>query len=243
MKLRKITSLTLFFSSVLLLISCVVVYIVPYGRIADWSQWRMLGLSKTEWTNLHINLGILFVVLAVIHVVLNWRHIVSYMKNRKTSAEGRNLNVLIALLITVFFTIGSLYKVPPMSWFINLSESMKVQSARKCGEPPYGHAELSTIADFSWKMGLDVNQSLDTLEKAGITVDRPDQTLLEIAEKNQISPREIFVRLGGDELRPQSGYFGRGRGMRAPVGTRKFRNRDHNVRPNYSGRRSYGRDD
>ena len=203
----------------------------------------MLGLSKTGWTNLHVNLGILFIILAIIHTVLNWQHIVCYIKNRKTSSEGRNLNVLMALLITVFFTIGSLYNVPPMSWFINISESIKDRSACKYGEPPYGYAELSTLADFSWKMGLDVNQSLDKLEEAGIQVDRPAQTLLEIAEQNQITPAEICVLLGGEKLRPQSGYFRRGDSLRGPSGTRKFRNRDDNMRSKYSGRRHYGRDD
>ncbi|MDP4856108.1 MAG: DUF4405 domain-containing protein, partial [Desulfobacterales bacterium] len=78
MNLRKIVSLTALLSSLLLLVTSIVLYIVPQGRVAYWADWRLLGLTKTEWTNIHVNFGLLFFVSALLHVYYNWKPIVSY---------------------------------------------------------------------------------------------------------------------------------------------------------------------
>lgn len=192
MKLRKITSLTLLFSAVLLLIISVILYIVPHGRVAYWSHWTLWGLSKTEWTNLHVNLGILFIIVTVIHTVLNWRSIVIYLKNRGRRIQIFNSNSLIALILVVLFSVGTYYNWPPFVWFVNISESIKDASIEKYGEPPYGHAELSSLADFARKMRLDPDKCLEELRKANIVVLSMEQTLEEIATANGIAPKDIF---------------------------------------------------
>jgi hypothetical protein len=40
MKLRKITSLTALLSFVLMLVTSIILYIVPQGRVAYWADWR-----------------------------------------------------------------------------------------------------------------------------------------------------------------------------------------------------------
>ena len=60
MKIKRITSLTALISFILLLLNSIVLYITPHGRIAYWADWRLWGLTKTEWANQHIIIGILF---------------------------------------------------------------------------------------------------------------------------------------------------------------------------------------
>ena len=60
MKLRKITSLTAALAFVLMVLTSIILYIVPQGRIAYWADWHLWGLTKTEWGNIHINSGLLF---------------------------------------------------------------------------------------------------------------------------------------------------------------------------------------
>ena len=43
MKIWKITSLTAFLSFIFLLITSIVLYVVPHGRVAYWSDWRLWG--------------------------------------------------------------------------------------------------------------------------------------------------------------------------------------------------------
>ena len=65
MKVKKITSLTASLSFIFLVLTSVILYIVPQGRVAYWADWHLWGLTKTEWGNIHINLG-LFLLLAIL---------------------------------------------------------------------------------------------------------------------------------------------------------------------------------
>ena len=62
----------------------------------------------------------------------------------------------------------------------------------KYGEPPYGHAELSTLKSFTKKIGLDLTASLKRLRKANIRFDDENQSLKDIARVNDISPQNLF---------------------------------------------------
>ena len=192
MKGRKITSLTLILSSVLLIVTSIVLYVVPHGRVAYWSNWKYLGLTKTEWTNLHVNIGILFVIAIFVHVYYNWKSIKSYLKIKK-KLRVFTLEFNISFLILFIFVLGTYWQIPPFSTILNLSESIKDTSSEKYGEPPYGHAELSTLKEFTKKMKLDLFTSAQLLKEAGIKVQNVDETLQEIAEKNNTSPKNLYL--------------------------------------------------
>ena len=73
MKIRKITSLVAALAFVVMVLTSFVLYIVPQGRIAYWAGWKFLGLSKTQWGDIHINTGILFLLALVLHTYYNRR--------------------------------------------------------------------------------------------------------------------------------------------------------------------------
>ena len=102
MSLRKITSLTLGFSFLILALTGIILYFVPQGRIAYWADWRLWNLSKTQWTNIHINLALLSVVAGILHTYYNWRSIMLYLKNKAKQLKVFTLNFNIALLISIF---------------------------------------------------------------------------------------------------------------------------------------------
>jgi len=192
MNIRKITSLTALISFVLLVVTSVILYIVPQGRIAYWSDWHLWGFTKTEWGNLHINLGVLFLLAIFLHIYYNWKPIINYMKNRarKLTVFTRNFNA--ALFITVVVALGTYFMVPPFSTVLNFSENIKDAGARKFGEPPFGHAELSPLNSLVQKTGLKLDISLKKLKEAGIKINTPDQIFLDIAKKNQTTPKRLF---------------------------------------------------
>ncbi|MBW1753572.1 MAG: hypothetical protein JRJ46_10845, partial [Deltaproteobacteria bacterium] len=96
---------------------------------------------------------------------------------------------------TIIFIIGTYFFVPPFSWVLELNESIKDASAVKYGEPPYGHAELSSLKTFTSKMGFDLNESVKRLKKTGIKFDSEKQTLKEIAKTNKISPLQLYLTM------------------------------------------------
>jgi hypothetical protein len=62
----------------------------------------------------------------------------------------------------------------------------------KYGEPPYGHAELSSLKSFARKLDLDLAESLRLLEAAGYRVDSPEVTLVQIAKQHQVTPQSVY---------------------------------------------------
>jgi hypothetical protein len=204
-KLRKIISLTAMTSALFLLITSAILYIVPPGRVAYWADWHLWGLTKTQWTNLHINLGVLFLVAIGLHSYLNWSPIVSYLKTRAKTLRVFTLHFNLALGLSLLVMVGTTLEMPPFSTIIQIGEGFKDRGAEKYGEPPYGHAELSTLKTFSQKMELDLNDSIKRLEQAGYTVENENMTLEELAEKYETSPQVIYLAMKPEKQTKISG--------------------------------------
>lgn len=193
MNFRKFLSLTLLVSLVPLFVTSVVLYIVPEGRVAYWSDWKMLGLSKSQWGDIHINLGWLFLAAGLFHLYLNWKAIVSYLKNKARELRVFTLEFSISLLLTIFFIGGTLMGIPPLSTILDFGTSFKEAAADKYGEPPYGHAELSSLKTLSKRTGLDLVKVEQALNEAGVQFGDNGQTLLEIAKQNKLTPKEVWL--------------------------------------------------
>jgi len=191
--MRKITSLTAFLSFFMMLLTSVVLYITPQGRVAYWADWRLLGLTKEQWGAIHINVGFLFLLSLGLHIYYNWSPIVLYLKNKAKQLRLFTREFNVALAVTVLFILGTYFEMPPFSTIIRISDDLKVAAAKKYGEPPYGHAELSSLVSFSQKVGLDWRAGMAALQKAGYRVDRETQTLKEIAQINQVPPQRIYA--------------------------------------------------
>jgi len=190
--MRKIVSLTLVFSGLVELITSVVLYILPAGRVAYWTDYRLLGLSKTDWGNIHITVGTLFLIMAILHIYLNWRPILTYLKKKARVSLPANRQTMLSILFTAYVTVGTLYNLPPMKYVISLGEYFSDQANIRYGEPPYGHAELSSLKMFARKMYLDLDKAQALLHQANIAMTGPEQTLLEIAQNNHQTPQAIY---------------------------------------------------
>ncbi len=192
MNIRKITSMTMFISFILLVLTSIILYIVPQGRISYWADWHLWGLTKTEWGSLHINLGFLFLFAGLLHIYYNWRPITAYMKNQARELKVFTPSFNVAMLLTLVVGFGTYFEIPPMSSVINLGDTIKDSAAAKYGEPPYGHAELSSLKLFSKKQELDLDQAVELLNNAGIQFGDSKDTLAAIAAGNKRSPQDIY---------------------------------------------------
>jgi hypothetical protein len=195
LKLRKIISLTLVFSFILLLLTGIILYIVPPGRIAYWAGWKLIGLSKDQWANIHLTSGIMGLAAAIFHIYFNWKPIIYYLRDKKRELPIFSINFNFALLIVLLFTIGTLLKIPPFSWVLNLNEAIKNSATVEFGEPPYSHAELSTFKQFAEKMQINIEQGIEKLKTEGIKIEAKNEILLDIAKRNKLSPQQIYNSL------------------------------------------------
>lgn len=195
--MRKITSLTATLAFILMLLTSIILYIVPQGRVAYWADWRMWGLTKTQWGDIHINVGLLFLMALCAHIYFNWKPLVAYLKNRSRQIKVFTPSFNVALVVCLLTVAGTLFMAPPFSWVLDWNTSLKDAGAKKYGEPPYGHAELSSLDTFSKKMGIDTAVAKGRLAKAGYEVAGGDQTLQTIASINATTPKALYEAMKG----------------------------------------------
>jgi len=123
--MKKITSLSLGFSFLIMSYTGVVLFIAPHGRVARWLDWHFLGLDKTQYQELHTTSMITFLVFGLLHVYYNWKPIVSYLKDKNHKISFTKKEFLIAFLLNITFVIGTIYLTPPFKSFLDFGENMK----------------------------------------------------------------------------------------------------------------------
>lgn len=192
MNMRKITSMTLLLSLVVLVINSVILYVVPEGRIANWADWRLLWLTKSDWGAQHTTVGVLFLIAGGLHIYYNWKPIVAYMKNKARQVKVFTGPFNVALALTLLVIVGTYYNVPPMSTILDVSEYFKNSAADEYGEPPYGHAESSSLKMLTRRENIDLDKGIELLRAAGIEVNGGEDIMKDIAARNNRSPQQIY---------------------------------------------------
>lgn len=185
-------SLLTTFSFIVMSLSGVLLFIVPQGRIAEWTDWRMLGLAKSQWGDIHITTSLMFLIAGAYHIVLNWRTLVNYFTAKREKGLLMQRELVIAGVVTVFFLAGAVYQVPPLSYVLTLNNTIKqAWIVDKDHEPPMGHAELLTMPSFTKKLQMDPNQVADVLKSNGITF-TATESLAVIAKNHGTSPVKLY---------------------------------------------------
>lgn len=192
MKLRRIVSLFLLLGTVFLLTTSIILYIVPPGRVAYWAEWKLWGMTKTEWTNLHINLGLFLLIAAGFHIYYNWKAITNYLKSPARRMVVFTGDFVVALLIGLIIMGATYWEIPPFVYIQTVNEAAKDRGSAIYGEPPYGHAELSTLETFARRLDLELPSVVKRLEERGFVGIDPKADLATIAAENEISPQALY---------------------------------------------------
>ena len=195
-KYQRLVSLAAGLSFVIIFASSAVLYFIPDRGVTGWTAWSFLGLDKQQWDNLHINLGILFLVLIVWHIYFNWKPIKAYLKVKKEwKVFTREFNI--ALIVIALFTAGTITMTFPLSFLVNIGNGIKARNSLDDGNPPFAYAEYATLEDFALITHTDPTQALQKLKSKGIHINTPQETLKEIASHNHTSPRKLFALMRG----------------------------------------------
>ena len=182
--------MTLGFS--VLALSGLMLFLSPPGRVANWTNWTLLGLRKGEWGGLHVWFGALFLVMSALHVFFNWRPLVSYLRNRAGRSLGFRAEWAVALGLGAVVFAGTRAGVPPFSSLLAWNESFKESWERPAERAPIPHAELLTLAALAEKGGVDPAIATGRLTARGVTGFTPEQVVREIAEHAKLSAQEVY---------------------------------------------------
>jgi len=191
---RGLTSFFTLFGFVIMSVTGLVLYIVPAGRVSYWVNWELLGLTKTQWGNIHILSSILFIVAGAFHTYFNWKPLMHYFKDRITRSVKLRKELWIATAVSILVVLSSLFPIPPMSYLLDFNQFIKDAWVVKDDyEPPFGHAELMSLKVFAQKMDIDLARAEAELRKNGIAYESAEQTLEEIGIINDVSPMSIYM--------------------------------------------------
>jgi hypothetical protein len=181
-------------SFIIMTITGIVLYFAPQGRIAYWVDWRFWWISKTDWGSIHTISCFLFIIVGIYHLVFNWKALVNYVSNKVSGGFRLKKELGIALIISLFVILGSMYQVPGIKQVLDFSEYAKTLWVKsKEYEPPITHAEQLSLKNFAKKMNIDLVPATTELNKNGVKVANPDDSLSKIAKDNQTSPVNLYI--------------------------------------------------
>jgi hypothetical protein len=192
---RVFVSFGLFIALLMMLVSGVILYISPPGRVANWTDWRIIGLTKRGWQNQHIIFGFAFLILSIFHLFLiNWKAFFSYLKSKTSQGLKSPAELFTIITLSAFFGVGTYYGVQPFSAVIKFGDSISDSWERKERQAPVPHAELMTLKQLAEQpaLGGDPAALKTKLEKSGLKVTSEDQTLAEIAAMNGKTAEEVY---------------------------------------------------
>jgi hypothetical protein len=204
MKIRRVISLTMFLGFAVMVYTGLMLFLTPHGRVAYWNSWRLAGLSKDQYAQLHTTFMIVFIVAGVWHLVLNWGAIKTYLKTRARKWRLFTAEFNVALVLVLLFAVGTLTLLPPWSTLLAWQSSIKDYWERRDGSPPWGHAEENTLARFTrglvdWErldrgrlVSLSVEEASVALRAAGLVVEDGKQRLIDIAAANDTTPGRLM---------------------------------------------------
>jgi len=191
MSLKKITSLTMLWAILIMTYTGIMLFIAPPGRIANWANWKLLGLGKEDYAQIHTTFMVLFVAMTILHVYYNWKPMTSYMKNKAKEMIVFTKDMLAAIVLSLVFIVGTLSGIAPFSSFLDFVDGIKNSWEKEYGTAPYSHAELSSLKMFCKKLGYDLEKSKAILKSNNIKFEET-QSLSQIGEENAVSPQFIF---------------------------------------------------
>lgn len=194
-KLRAFVSLYISIAFIIMIVSGTILFIAPPGRIAHWSYWSLLGLTKAEWQATHIIFTFVFVIAGVLHIIYNWKPLVIYFANKISGTSSIRKELTLSIIFSAFLFIVTYYSIPPFVNVINFGEEMTDSWGNEQNEPPESHAERYTISELAVYLNLNTNQLVQRLNKNGYEVKDTLQTLELLAKEYDVYPNEIYNKL------------------------------------------------
>lgn len=209
---KRFTSLLLAAAFFGLAWSGTMLYFSPRGRVANWTGWTLMGLSKSEWISLHTNLAILVLIAAIVHLIFNWTMFWGYIR-KKAAGLGLNLKweMLAAAILVAVVCAGSILQWPPFSTVMAWNERIKDFWEPRASDAPAAHAEEFTLERLASRMNLSADEVAKALQDEGFVVPSGNASISQIADANQTTPQAIYAAIR--RRLPQAASAGPGKGM------------------------------
>ena len=209
-------------SFVAMCLTGIILFVVPPGRVANWTGWTLYGLTKAQWQALHIWFSLLFMVAAIVHIVYNWQCLLRYCQSKVTKAFTLRAEWSLSLVLCVVLLVATLANWRPFSSLVDWGESIKHSWDDPTRRPPVPHMELLTLSALAEQVeDIPLDTMLENLRARNIAVDSPDAIVGELAAAHGMTPETLYnIAIGAAHRghgrgagQPGGGGSGGGRGM------------------------------
>ena len=194
-------------------LSGIILYIAPPGRIANWTNWKIWGLTKEQWGAVHTIFGYVLLLIVAAHLYFNWRLFVGFLWNKAKKVLNLKWELALSVVVCLVIFLGSIWNISPFSTIMEIGEHFKQGWEQSEARAPLAHAELLTLNDFAESIKVPVEQITEILKSRGYTFADIHQTVGEVAKANNISPNKLYENIKAGGVNPISPETVEGSGM------------------------------
>lgn len=212
--LRGFISFTVTWTFLILAFSGIVLYFSPKGRVANWIDWTIVGLTKEGWVGLHTITAMLFLLSIILHIYLNWNPLMNYLRDKLRKSVKLKTELAISIVLTGLFFFGAIFELPPFWKLVDITEQIDNYWELKSTSPPIPHAEDMTLSELAQLRNEPVDSLLYRLKTHNIAVTDTNTILGDIAEQYDRKPYIIYSYFDGHKSnQPRKPAIGGGHGM------------------------------
>lgn len=191
---RAFISFSVTLSFLVAAISGLVLYIRPEGSLARWMGWQILGFNKKQWEAIHTSMVLVFIIIAVIHLLYNWKSLAGYLKRNVNAVRRAGFELACAVVLVTSCFLLTLVHLPPASWVNDLRGKLKDDPSLLLVQPPAPGADQMTLTGISTLNAMSPGELIARMKNLGLLVDK-EKNWAEIARDNQLSPQELYMKV------------------------------------------------
>ncbi|OQY30059.1 MAG: hypothetical protein B6244_02020 [Candidatus Cloacimonetes bacterium 4572_55] len=189
---RQLTSFIITCAFLVIAVTGLVLYIVPSGRVARWTNWMLFGLNKDQWGAVHTIFAFIFIISTAFHIYFNWKTLIGYFKKKVQSQFRYKAEIIASSLFTITFLIITIADLPPSRQIMEISGSIKDSWDVGDIQAPFPHAEEFSVKSLAIEIRMEPEIVINRLQDNGLRGVTPDITIIDLAALNGTSPEKIF---------------------------------------------------
>ncbi len=179
--------------------SGIVLYLAPPGRVANWTGWMLLGMTKSQWQEQHTLFALAFVILSLFHLLLfNWQTFLAYLRAKASGTLKHPAELFAALVMSLAIGLGTWHHLQPFSLVVTTGRQLSASWETREDRPPVPHAETLPLRELARlpQLNTDEQELVGRLRAAGLNVRSSGQSLAQIAAENKIAIRQVTTAAG-----------------------------------------------
>jgi hypothetical protein len=190
--IRSLTAFIVTWAFIVLMVTGLVLYVVPHGRVAYWVHWSLVGLEKDQWAWVHMIFGGIVIVAGISkRMDLDLDKALEALRVNDIAFDGPR---------DTLEAIARRNEMTPMAVYALISRHEKVSDAPSA---PMTAAEIEArymgtglgrkaVSVLCQTAGLEVAACLARLSDAGIAA-AADDTVRAVAEAHGRRPMDLLI--------------------------------------------------